>query len=87
MSVMATDAFELGVCCKDVVGIRGCEREAIDNFATAPGVKSALTSGLGIPLPRAASSLQLRLRDDWKLPNTANMVINPTYLAQRTRSC
>jgi hypothetical protein len=54
----------------------------------APGVKSALTSGLGTPLhPRAASSLQLKLRDDWKLRNTAKMVINPTYLAQRTRSC
>jgi NADH dehydrogenase (ubiquinone) 1 alpha subcomplex subunit 6 len=42
---------------------------------------------LGEPPPEPASSLQLKLRDTLKPYNTAKMVINPTYLAQRTRSC
>jgi hypothetical protein len=42
---------------------------------------------LGEPPPEPAASLQLKLPDTFKLTNTARMVINPTYLAQRTRSC
>jgi NADH dehydrogenase (ubiquinone) 1 alpha subcomplex subunit 6 len=42
---------------------------------------------LGEPPPEPASSLRLKLRDTFKPYNTAKMVINPTYLAQRTRSC
>ncbi|KAG9196379.1 hypothetical protein G6011_01500 [Alternaria panax] len=87
---MAVEVAELEVYCNDVVGEGDFEKEAIDNFATCAGsktVKPALTSVLGTPLhPRAASSLQLKLLDDWKLRNTVKMVINPTYLAQRTRS-
>jgi NADH dehydrogenase (ubiquinone) 1 alpha subcomplex subunit 6 len=42
---------------------------------------------LGEPPPEPASSRQVKLQDTFELTNTANMVINPTYLAQRTRSC
>jgi len=42
---------------------------------------------LGEPPPEPASSRQVKLQDTFELTSTAKMVINPTYLAQRTRSC
>jgi hypothetical protein len=42
---------------------------------------------LGEPPPEPASSRQFKLLDTFELAITAKMVINPTYLAQRTRSC
>lgn len=59
------------------------------NFTNAPAFTNRANANgrrLAPPL-EPASSLQVKLQETLKLTNAANMVINPTYLAQRTRSC
>jgi NADH dehydrogenase (ubiquinone) 1 alpha subcomplex subunit 6 len=59
----------------------------VTQLSIAPAAPNRANTRLGGPPPEPASSLQLTPDDTFELLDTAKMVINPTYLAQRTRSC
>lgn len=60
---------------------------SLNFIRNATATRNRANGGLGALRTSPHRHLQLRLSDTIELASTAEMVINPTYLAQRTRSC